>query len=96
MKYIELENKAREVCPQWLKEEVDAYLKMVEAERECDKTSWGDIWNFFTVLESFEWSDLGQEHCFKIAMTKMQRHIGVYEKVDGKWQFNNHWHQLIN
>jgi len=81
MKYIELENKAREVCPKWLEEEIDVLLETIKNEREVCPESWGDNWNFFEVLDMFENGDLGKERCFKLARTKIERHIGCQVKL---------------
>ena len=54
MNITELENKAREVCPKWLQDEVDEMLGNIKHERESDPDSWGDDWNFFEVLDFFE------------------------------------------
>lgn len=90
MKITQLENKAREVCPKWLQEEVDEMLETIKDERKSDPDSWGDDWNFFEALDFFEDSDWGREHRFKLAITKINRHIGVYKKL-GKGEESVIW-----
>tara|TARA_R110000851_G_scaffold87376_1_gene190573 strand:+ start:248 stop:604 length:357 start_codon:yes stop_codon:yes gene_type:complete len=104
MNITELENKAREVCPKWLQDEVDEMLGNIKHERESDPDSWGDDWNFFEVLDFFEGSDWGKEHRFKLALTKINRHIGVCKKLGKgeevmtwsstgtKWLREGDWH----
>ena len=81
MNIKQLEKKAREVCPKWLQDEVDEMIENIKSERESDPESWEDEWNFFEVLDFFEGSDYADEHRFKLAMTKINRHIGVYKKL---------------
>ena len=104
MNITQLENKAREVCPKWLQDEVDEMLGNIKHERESDPDSWGDDWNFFEVLDFFEGSDWGKEHRFKLGLTKINRHIGVYKKLGKgeevmswsstgtKWLREGDWH----
>ena len=79
MNITQLESKAREVCPKWLQDEVDELLETIKDERESDPDSWGDGWNFFTALDFF-----------KLAITKINRHIGVYKKL-GKGEEACEW-----
>ena len=90
MNITQLESKAREVCPKWLQDEIDELLKTIKDERESDPDSWGDGWNFFTALDFFGDSDWGSEHRFKLAITKINRHIGVYKKL-GKGEESWEW-----
>ena len=81
MNIKKLEEKAKQVAPEWLIKEVSDFLEMVESEREYDPESWGDYWNFFEVLDHFESSDIGDERRFKLALTKIERHIGVQRQL---------------
>ena len=81
MKIEELELKAREVTPNWLATEIDDMLEMIQCEREVDEESWGDDWNFFEVLDHFDSSDFGDCRKFKLALTKIERHIGIQQKL---------------
>ena len=104
MNITQLENKAREVCPKWLQDEGDEMLNNIKLDREDDPDSWGDHWNFFEVLDLFEDGDLGSEHRFKLAITKIDRHIGVYRQLGKgeevmsssstgtKWLREGDWH----
>lgn len=76
-----LEMKAREVTPAWLQNDIDDMLSDIKSERESDPESWGDDWNFFEVLYHFESSDEGDNRRFKLALTKIERHIGVQKKL---------------
>ena len=95
MNIKQLEKKAREVMPKWLQDEIDDIIEIREAELESDPTSWGD-WDFFEIFFNLLGdSDLADERCFKLALTKVERHIGVQRQIDGKWVFEKQWHQLI-
>lgn len=95
MNIKQLEKKAREVMPKWLQDEIDDIIEIMEAELESDPTSWGD-WDFFEIFFNLLGdSDLADERCFKLAKTKVERHIGVQKLIDGSWEFDQRWQELI-
>jgi len=78
----ELENKAREVCPEWLQAEIDEFIEHIKFEMSLDPESWEYEWDFFDVLNHFENSDeWSGERRFKLALTKIERHIGIQRKL---------------
>lgn len=81
MNIKQLENKAREVTPKWLQDEIDELLEIIEMERAENPQSWGE-YDFFEILfDTFYHSDLGRTRAFKLASTKVERHIGVQRKL---------------
>jgi hypothetical protein len=81
MNIKQLEKKAREVTPKWLQDEIDWLLETIEIERADNPESWGE-YDFFEILfNTYAFSDLGKTRAFKLATTKVERHIGVQRKV---------------
>ncbi len=81
MNIKQLENIAREVTPKWLQDEIDWLLETIETERAENPESWGE-YDFFEILfNTFYDSDLGRTRAFKLALTKVERHIGVQRKL---------------
>ena len=110
MNITELENKAREVCPKWLQEEVDEMMSSIKSEPE----TYPDFeWNFLEVLYFLGTMDWASQRRFKLAMTKIERHIGVQKRLvkgeevmsssstgtkwlrEGDWHFDTQWHNLL-
>jgi len=90
MNIKQLENKAREVTPKWLHDEIDVLLEIIEMDRATDPESWGE-YDFFEILfDTFHYSELGKTRAFKLASTKVERHIGVQRKLTKGEEIWNH------
>ena len=90
MNIQELEAKAREVCPGWLAMEIDYRIEEYREEIESLQDEDYEAPNFFEELYNMETMDLAEERRFKLAMTKIERHLGIYRKL-GKGEEVIYW-----
>lgn len=76
----QLEAKAREVCPEWLAMEIDYRIEEYNEEIEAIVEDYEPV-NFFEVLYNMSTMDLAEERRFKLALTKIERHLGISRKL---------------
>ena len=80
MNLEQLTAKAREVCPEWLAMEIDYRIEEYRAEVEPLDGDFEPV-NFFEELYNMSTMDLAEERRFKLAMTKIERHLGIQKRL---------------